>query len=138
MKKRIVSFVLVVLMMTCTAVPALARASHYLDDYYVDLHAAGNGDMIVAVVVNGVGEQDKIGVTRIDIEKKVNGNWIYDRSLDAVDHPEFYAYNARAFLADIPFEGDIGTTYRVTVMVYARQGSGSDTGYVSSVPEVCK
>lgn len=137
MKKRIVTCLLVVLMMACTAVPAFARASYYLDDYYVDLYATGNGGMSVAVVVNGVGVLDKIGVRRIDIEQKINGEWIYYDTLDAVEHPEFYVYNARTYLNEIPFNGTPGVSYRVTVMVYAQRDSGSDTGYVPSLPELC-
>lgn len=138
MKKRIISFLLATLMMACTAVSAFARASDYLDDYYVDLYAAGNGKMVVQVVVNGVGILDKIGVRRIDIEQKVNGTWTYYDTLDAVEHPEFYTYNARTYLNEIPFDGTPGVSYRVTVMVYAQRGSGSDTGYISSMAETCK
>ncbi len=138
MKKRIISFLLVTLMMACTAVPAFARASDYLDDYYVDLYASGNGEMSVAVVVNGVGVLDKIGVTRINIEQKVNGKWTYYDTLDSVDHPEFYTYDSRSYLNIIPFEGTPGVSYRVTVLVAAIRGSGSDTGYISSMSEVCK
>lgn len=87
MKKRIITSLLVIVMMVCAAAPAFARASANLDDYYVDLYAAGNGEMSVAVVVNGVSVQDKIGVSRIDIEKKIAGKWTYDRSLDAAEHP---------------------------------------------------
>lgn len=137
MKKRIVTCLLVVLMMVCATVPAFARASDYLDDYYVDLYAAGNGKMIVQVVVNGVGISDRIGVTRIDIEQKVNGDWIYYDTLDSVDHPEFHVYNSRTYLNEIPFYGTPGISYRVTVMVDAQRGSGSDTGYIPSLPEVC-
>ena len=138
MKKRIVACLLVVLMMAYTAVPAFARASDYLDDYYVDLYATGDGGMSVAVVVNGVGVLDKIGVRRNDIEQKVDGKWVYYDTLDAVEHPEFYVYDARTYLNEIPFDGTPGISYRVTVMVYAQRGSGSDTGYISSLSEVCK
>lgn len=138
MKKRIVACLLVVLMMAYTAVPAFARASDYLDDYYVDLYATGDGGMSVAVVVNGVGVLDKIGVRRIDIEQKVDGKWVYYDTLDAVEHPEFYVYDACTYLNEIPFDGTPGISYRVTVMVYAQRGSGSDTGYISSLSEVCK
>lgn len=133
MKKRIVACLLVVLMMAYTAVPAFARASDYLDDYYVDLYATGDGGMSVAVVVNGVGVLDKIGVRRIDIEQKVDGKWVYYDTLDAVEHPEFYVYDARTYLNEIPFDGTPGISYRVTVMVYAQRGSGSDTGYIDKV-----
>lgn len=138
MKKRIISFLLVTLMMACTAVPAFARASDYLDDYYVDLYSPRNGTMSVAVVVNGVGVLDKIGIRRIDIEQKVNGTWTYYDTLDAVDHPEFYTYNARTYLNEILFDGTPGVSYRVTVMVYAQRGSGSDTGYIPSMAATCK
>lgn len=138
MKKRVVSFLLVVLMMACTAVPAFARASDYLDDYYVDLYASGNNKMSVAVVVNGVGVLDKIGITRINIEQKVNGKWTYYDTLDSVDHPEFYVYDSRSYLNIIPFEGTPGVSYRVTVLVAAIRGSGSDTGYISSMSATCK
>lgn len=129
---------MVLLVMATTTIPAFARASDYLDDYYVSLYAAGNGEMRVAVVVNGVGILDKIGVTRIDIEQKVNGKWIYYDTLDSVDHPEFYTYNARTYLNEIPFDGTPGVSYRVTVKVYAGRGSGSDTGYVPSPVSTCK
>lgn len=138
MKKKIVSFLLAVLMMAFSAVPAFARASDYLDDYFVDLYANGDGEMVVQVVVNGVGVLDKIGVRRIDIEHKVNGSWTYYDTLDAVEHPEFYVYDARTYLNEIPFEGTPGDFYRVTVMVYAQRGSGSDTGYVSSASALCR
>lgn len=137
MKKKIVSFLLVALMMASTAVPAFARASDYLDNYGVDLYANGDGEMVVQVIVNGVGVLDKIGVRRIDIEQKINGEWIYYDTLDAVEHPEFYVYNARTYLNEIPFNGTPGVSYRVTVMVYAQRGSGSDTGYIPSLSEVC-
>lgn len=138
MKKRIVSFLLVVLMMALFAVPAFARSSDYLDTYGVDLYANGDGEMVVQVVVNGVGVLDKIGVRRIDIEQKVNGSWTHCGTMDAVEHPEFYVYDARTYLDEIPFEGTPGVTYRVTVMVYAQRGSGSDTGYISSLSALCK
>lgn len=138
MKKKIVSFLLVALMMASTAVPAFARASDYLDNYGVDLYANGDGEMVVQVIVNGVGVLDKIGVRRIDIEQKVDGKWEYYDTLDAVEHPEFYVYDARTYLNEIPFDGTPGVSYRVTVMVYAQRGSGSDTGYISSLSEVCK
>lgn len=138
MKKRVLSFLMVLLVMATTTIPAFARASDYLDDYYVSLYAAGNGEMRVAVVVNGVGVLDRIGITRIDIEQKIGGTWTYYDTLDAAEHPEFYVRNARTYLNEIPFEGTPGVSYRVTVMVSAMRGSGSDTGYVSSPVSTCK
>ena len=89
------------------------------DSYTVVLSAKGDGRMLVTMVVDGVGVQDKIGVSKIDIDEKVNGKWQYYDTLYAVDHPEFYDYNTRDYLGDVSFYGTPGNSYRVTLLVYA-------------------
>lgn len=141
MKKRAISFLLAVVMLltlTGTAFAVAPRASDYLDSYMVVLRAMGNGTMEVSMSVEGVGIQDKIGVREVMIEKKINGVWTYQESLDSVDYPEFYAYNSRDYLGAVNFTGTPGVSYRVTLTVYARTGTGSDTGYVTSPVVVCK
>lgn len=144
MKKKVFSLLMATLLMFGISGSAVATeeinpaASYYLDDYYVALGANGDGQMVIAVSVNGVGVQDKIGVQQIDIEKKVNGSWKYCETMDGVEHPEFYSYNSREYVNEITFSGDAGYTYRVRLTVYAKKGSGSDTGYITSPSAVCK
>lgn len=143
MKKRVLSFCLVVMMLLGTVGTALAveaRASYTLDSYSVSLSAAGGGVMSVTAVVNGVGEQDKIGVRQIDIEYKtsLDGEWEYYDTLYAAAHPELYAYGERTFMGGVDFDGEVGHYYRVTITAYAKKGSLSDTGYVTSTGVRCK
>lgn len=143
MRKRALSFCLAAMMLLGTAGTAFAvepRASYTLDDYYVGLTAEGEGVMTISVVVNGVGQQDKIGVRQIDIEYKTsaNGTWEYYDSLYGAEYPEFYTYNERSYLNDIPFDGVPGHYYRVTITAYAKKGTLSDTGYVTSPGVRCK
>lgn len=141
MKKKAISFLLVMVTLFTlagTAFAATPRASDNLNNYMVALRAMGNGTMEVSMSVEGVGIQEKIGVREVMIEKKINGSWVYHGSLDSVDYPEFYAYNSRDYLGAVNFAGTPGVSYRVTLTVYARTGTGSDTGYVSSPAVVCK
>lgn len=143
MRKRALSFCLAVMMLLGTVGTAFAvepRASYNLDDYSVSLSAKGNGVMLVKAVVNGVGEQDKLGVQQIDIEYKtsLDGEWKYYDSLYAAEHPELYAYNERTFMGGIEFDGEVGHYYRVTITAYAKKGTQSDTGYVTSSGVRCK
>lgn len=114
------------------------RASYYLDGYTVVLSAKGNGRMLVSMIVDGVGIQDKIGVSKIDIDEKVDGKWHYYDTLYAVDHPEFYDYNTRDYLGDVSFYGTPGNSYRVTLLVYAEKDGGWDTGDITSYTVECK
>lgn len=143
MGKRILSFYLAVMMLLGTTAAAYAiepRASYTLDDYSVALSAEGGGKMLISAVVNGVGEQDKIGVQQIDIEYKTsaNGTWEYYDSLYAAEHPEFYTYKDWSYLGDIYFDGVVGHYYRVTITAYAKKGTLSDTGFVTSFSTRCK
>lgn len=120
------------------AVNAIARASKYLDGYSVGIEARGNGKIAVAMSVDGVGIMDKIGVREIEIQKKVNGSWLYHDSMSASEYPEFYDYNSRDYVGTAYFQGTPGVTYRVILTVYAKNSKGSDTGYITSYSVVCK
>ena len=146
MIKKIISTFLVIVIAISLCGSAFASqsneltpyASYYLNDYTVILSARGNGVMEVTVDVNGVGVQDVIGVSYIDIEQKVNGTWQYCGTLDASEHPDFYEYNSQDYLGSVTFTGTPGVTYRVTVQVYAEKDGGWDTGYITSYTVTCK
>lgn len=147
MKKRTLSLLTVIgllfsLMSTALAADAmtrsLTRASDYLDGYSVGIEARGGGKIAVAMTVDGTGTMEKIGVSEVYIEKKVNGVWKEHETQDAVDHPEFYDYNSQDYIGNAYFYGDPGVSYRVTLTVYARNSKGSDTGYITSYTVVCE
>lgn len=145
MEKKFVVILLAFLILSGIAIPALAAedtaipySSAYLDGYFIAMGAKGNGRMVASVSIDGVGVQDKIGILRVDIYKKVNESWIFHDTIDAVDHPEFYAYNSRDYVGDVEFYGTPGIAYYVTVTAVAYKGNGGDTGYITSPTVVCK
>ena len=153
MKKRVVSLIMtiaVLLSLNMTAFAAeypeepdvamwaVARSSAYLDGYSVSIEARGNGEIAVAMTVDGKGVMEKIGVREVEIDHKVNGVWKYYDSLYASEHPEFYNYNSRDYVGTTYFQGTPGVSYRVTLTVYARNSNGSDTGYITSYTVVCR
>lgn len=143
MKKRTVSLLLLVTILIGVSGAAHAAepyASYYLDSYYVSLIAKGNGKMAVLVSINGVGKQDKIGVQEILIDHKTSASssWTYYKSLYGADHPDFYVYDDYSYDEEIYFDGVPGEIYRVTITAYAKKGSGSGTGNVTSSAVTCK
>lgn len=142
MKKKVISLVLTAAFLLGASGAACAvepRASYTLDSYYVALTAEGNSEMNIGVIVNGVGVADKIGVQMVYIEYKTdpNDSWNYYDSLYAAENPDFYVYGERSYVDDISFTGVPGDIYRVTVTAYAKKGSLSDTGNVTSGSATC-
>lgn len=145
MKRRLIPTLLAMVMLLGLTNTAYATeneptpyASSYLENYYVTLSAKGDGKMLISMGVEGVGYQDKIGVSYIDIEEKENGKWSYYDTLYSADHDDFFAYNALDYTGTATFYGTPGLTYRVTIHVYARKGTGSDTGSLLSYTAVCR
>lgn len=155
MKKRLLSLVVMLAIMSSVTVNALAvsplqennpnmpvtsvrRASAYLDGYTVGIEARGNGTIAVMMNVDGTGVMDKIGVREVEIDYKENGTWKYYDSLYAAEHPEFYDYDSRDFMGTTYFQGTPSVLYRVTLTVYAGNSTGHDTGYITSYAVTCK
>lgn len=145
MKKCTISLFLVIITMFSLSTTIWAAdseiipyASDYLDGCSVGLNSPSVGLMEVNVTVDAVGIADKVGIMEIYVERKINGDWYFYKSLDSVDHPEFYEYNSRDYLNSIYFNAESGYTYRVTITAYAQKGSGSDTLDITSYSCRCK
>lgn len=144
MKKRLFLLALSLLMLVGTTVSAIdtkdvvPRASYYLDAYSVAFAAEGDETMCVSVLVEGVGTQDKIGISYIDIEEKVGNRWSYVDTIEAADNSYFYEYDSDVYMDDVYFEGTPGVEYRVIVCVYAGKNGGSDTRTITSESCVCR
>ena len=143
MKKRFFLLSLALLTLISTTVFAaqaegiLPRASYYLDAYYIDFEAEGDGIMCISVLVEGVGVQDKIGISYIDIEEKVGNRWCYFDTLEAADYPYFYDYDTDAYMDDVYFEGTPGVEYRATICIYAGKGGGGDNRTITTNSYIC-
>lgn len=145
MKRRLTSIFLVTIMVLSLGTTVWAAdseivpyASDYLDGCSVGLNSPSVGRMEVNVTVDAVGIADKVGIMEIYVEQKVGSDWYFYKSLDSVDHPEFYEYNSRDYINSIYFDAASGYTYRVTITAYARKGSGSDTLDLTSYSCRCK
>ncbi len=145
MKRRTISLFLAIITIFSLSSVAWAsddeispRASDYLDGCSIALDSPSVGRMVVDVTVDAVGIADKIGIVEIYVERKEAGVWEFYKSLDSVDHPEFYEYNSRDYLNSIYFSAESGYTYRATITAYAKRGSGSDTLDATSYSCRCK
>lgn len=146
MKKRILPLLFVICVLVSIISTAGAReiipyASKYLDQYGVTLIATGDGEMAIDMFVDGVSKMSKIGVMEVYIEEKntSTGSWHEYDTLYGMDDPStFYDYNSYDYLRTIYFDGVVGRYYRVSLIVYAGNSSGSDTGEITSYTVRCK
>ncbi len=140
MKKRVVSLVLALAMIVSVSGAALAtaKASDYLSSYTISLEAIGNGRMEIFYDVNGTSTMTKIGAQALYVDEYVNGSWSSYTTLLAVDNDDFYGYNTAGHAGFAYFNGTPGVKYRVTLVAYARNSSGSDTGWGTSLSATCR
>ncbi|MBQ8143778.1 MAG: hypothetical protein IJ042_03155 [Butyricicoccus sp.] len=143
MKKRVSALVLA-LIIAVTAVGAvnieeiMPYASAYLDAYSVSLGAKGNGKMSVGMTVDGITTMDRIGVSCVDIDEKINGTWYDFDEQYSSDNTDFMTTDSRDYLGSYTFYGTPGRQYRVTITAYARKDGGYDTGEVTSPVVTCE
>ena len=147
MKKKIISLLLAVFMLIgITSVSAAyipepeinPQASLQLSAYSITLEPLGNGEMYIDFTVLGTDVMDKIGIFSLVIEERTPGGaWDDFDILYGYTHPEFYHYNSAGYLGDYCFDGTVGMQYRATIVVYAEDSRGCDTGELTSVIATC-
>ena len=142
MKKRMVSALLILglLFSMTTAVYGAVNASDYLEQYSVGLVAKGNGRMAYPVTVDGVTKMDKIGLMTVIIDEKntSNGTWHEYEVYYGMDDPDtYYDYDSYDYFHTLYFNGVPGRYYRVTLLVYAGDSTGCDTGWITSATVRC-
>lgn len=148
MKKHIISIFIVISVLvgcasaSCVYIPETEinpMASLYLDSYSVTLQPLGDGEMYIDMTVEGTTLMTKIGVVEMYIEEKTpTGTWHEFDTLYGLDNPDFYMYNCIGYLGEYSFEGTVGNEYRVTLLVFAQNANGYDSGEITSVIAPCR
>ena len=156
MKKRLLALIIAVFMTTSTAFAQTSlesigssdyqmflasvtpRASDYLSYYAIAFGARDNCRMVITMDVNAPRTMSRIGCMTLTIEHKINGTWQECDTLVSADYPEFIATNTASYFHSIDYYGTAGVEYRVTMLAYARDSSGSDTGKVTSYVVTCR
>lgn len=143
-KKLLVALLAVVLVLAMSAT-ALAsdiqpyRASDYLGLYSGSITAQSGKQMKVTFSVVGTGMMTEVGVDYITIEKKVNGKWVYDRTISHEDegYEHMMRSNAVSHGTSVYFTGTAGVEYHAIITAYAADSTGSDTGDVTTSSATC-
>ena len=142
MKKRIISLIMVLVLIISSAGAASTaeeRASEYLASYAISMGALGDGVMEVFYSVDGTGRMARVGAHALYIYYYNGGDWIPYETQLAVEHPDFYSYNAFGHIGYAYFEGEPGVDYCVTLQAYASgTDGGSDTGSITSRSVTCR
>ena len=148
MKKHIIAvFIVIAILVGCTSASCAyipgpeinPQASLYLAAYSVTLQPLGNGDMYIDMTVEGTTVMTKLGVVEMRIEERTpTGTWHEFDTLYGLDNPDFYMYNRITYLGARYFEGTVGNEYRVTLLVFAQNANGYDSGEIVSVIAPCR
>ena len=144
MKKRVLGFLLAILMLGCNvcaaaeAVQVEPRASLYLDGYAIGIVPKGGHLMSVTFIVYGTDIMDCLGAQKILIEEWYGIDWVETGTYSAEKNSHFLAQKASEHAASVTFYGLPGVQYRATLTAYAELNGGSDTGVLVSSPKTCK
>lgn len=136
--KRAISYILAICMLlSLCIVPAGAvetRASLYLDAYYVDATAVGNGKIVFDFDVDATRTVDVVGATRILVqEKNEDGDWDNVKTYYSGANPDMLAYDTNAHEGSVTYKGTVGKTYRAQIIVHAGDSNGEDSRILYTV-----
>lgn len=129
---RTVGCFFLALVITCSilAMPVSARASDQIDSYNVSASAISGGKIYISFSVTGTGRMTEIGASSISIAKSVNGSWVTMKTYDA-DDSGMTAANTTRCSGNVTYSGTAGAYYRVRVIVFATDSSGTDSRTVT-------
>lgn len=122
--KRLISFFCVTICMLAMTLPAFARASDQLEDYWMET-GTSDGQIYVEFMVEGKSSMDRIGCESIEVYEDDSGRWDEVESLDEFDSG-MSEDNSRKHSNTIYIDGEVGSYYRVIVTIFAEDENGRD------------
>ena len=136
--KKIISYILAVCMMlSLCGISSFAidtRASLYLDAYYVDATAIGNGKILFEFDVDATRTVDVVGATRILVQEKLsNGTWSDVKTYYSGSNPSMLDYDTSAHEGSVTYKGTVGKTYRAQIVIFAGDENGEDSRILYTV-----
>lgn len=138
MKKKWAVHILPMLLcavMLCS-IPAYAmeaRASSRIAYSAASLSKKSNGDLSIYFSVQGAGKMDVIGATSVEVQRNTIFGWVTEYTFTTNDTPAIQAENKfqhSTTLTYSPLFSD--KEYRVMVMIYVENATGSSTQQVMS------
>ena len=116
---------------------AFVEASSYLASYTTTITAEGSSKILITFDVAATGKMTSIGVTQIEVQKKVGNNWVTDTTLTASNYPNFLTSNSIGHASSVRITGISGTQYRAVLTFYAADSSGSDSKNLTGSTVTC-
>ena len=135
MKKRILSAVCVFLFfINLTSVAAVEpRASYYFSCTDVYASAAGNGKVLVEIEIVATHTMTQVGAQRVYIyEQQSDGDYEIVHTFEYEETSGMMAYGNAFYDGALTYQGTSGVKYFATAILYAKDGSGSETMVVDS------
>ena len=135
MKKRFLSLLCVVLLMTSLSTVAFAanagaRASDYFSATSVRAYAQSGGKILFEIDVDATHTMQEVGASEIYVyEKQDDGSWDNVYTFTKESHPSLIWTNSTCAYVDATYQGTVGKNYYATVACYAKDSSGYECLY---------
>ena len=124
-QKKLVVLLFLIACMVTTMIPASARASYQIDDYFMD--SFSNDEKIyVDFSVTGTNSMKLIGCESIYIYESNGGSWIEVDFLDEND-PGMSGRNTLRYAETVNVDCEVGVRYKVVVTIFAEDSAGRDS-----------
>ena len=123
-QKKLIMLLCLMACMVTTIIPASARASYQIDNYYMDCFS-NNGQIYVDFSVTGTDTMKLIGCESIYVYENSAGQWLDAGSLLEND-PGMSESNARKHSNMVDLDCMAGVGYKVIVTIFAEDSDGRD------------
>lgn len=141
-KRIVVCFLIAVVMLSFTAVPAYAvesRASDYLESYTSYICAMGDGELQIWFRVTGSDDWADLGVLTIRLYESSDGaNWTWVKTFRHTSYQQMLGHDTGHVMSYVSYEGTPGKYYKAYVTIWAGDADNNgDTRYFWTDPELC-
>lgn len=132
MKKRIISIIAVIFVITTCIAPtasAALRASRYLTSYSSYIWPEGSGNMSIYYDVQGTGTMDEIGALSIRLQECPSGSstWTTVQTYSHTNYSNMLSSNNDYYGSSVSYSGKAGYSYRAYITIWAGKSGAGDS-----------